>query len=62
MWNQSSLFGRRVVVTAGASSISLEIALAFASAGAKVLRDVEEAALARVATELPLIRGCRADV
>jgi NAD(P)-dependent dehydrogenase (short-subunit alcohol dehydrogenase family) len=63
MWNQSSFFGKRVLVTAGGDGIGLEIARAFASAGAKVLVcDVQEAALARVATEIPAIHGCRADV
>ena len=63
MWNQSSLFGKRVLVTAGADGIGLEIARAFASAGAKVLVcDVQEAALARLESELPVIHGCRGDV
>lgn len=63
MWNQGSFFGKRVLVTAGGDGIGLEIARAFASAGAKVLVcDVQEAALARVATEIPVVHGCRADV
>ncbi len=63
MWNENSLFGKRVLVTAGAAGIGLEIARAFASAGAKVLVcDVQEAALACLLTELPVIHGCLADV
>ncbi|MGI4777203.1 MAG: SDR family oxidoreductase [Janthinobacterium lividum] len=63
MWNKSSLVGKRVLVTAGADGIGLEIARAFASAGSKVLVcDVQETALTRLNTELPVIHGCRGDV
>lgn len=63
MWNQSLLFGRRVLVTAGADGIGLEIARAFVSAGARVMVcDVQEEALQRLSIELPAIHGCRADV
>jgi len=63
MWNQSSFVGKRVLVTAGASGIGLEIARAFTTAGANVLVcDVQEAALAGVAIEFPSIHRCRADV
>ncbi|MET3918945.1 NAD(P)-dependent dehydrogenase (short-subunit alcohol dehydrogenase family) [Variovorax sp. OAS795] len=63
MWNQASLSGRRVLVTAGADGIGLAIARAFASAGARVLVcDVQETALARLAADLPGVHCCRADV
>ena len=38
MWNQMSLPGKRVVVTAGANGIGLEIARAFAAAGSTKAR------------------------
>ena len=63
MWNEPSLNGKRVLVTAGADGIGLEIARAFAGAGARVLVcDVQPANLDRLATELPGVRGFRADV
>ena len=37
MWDQNSLAGKRVVVTAGGSGIGLEIASAFLAGGSKVL-------------------------
>lgn len=55
--------GLRVLVTAGASGIGLEIAGAFAEAGAHVLVcDVDGAALERLGRERPEIAGARADV
>ena len=63
MWNQDSFSGRRVLVTAGADGIGLAIARSFVSAGARVLVcDVQEAALSRLAADLPQVNGCRADV
>jgi len=63
MWNQDSFSGRRVLVTAGADGIGLAIARSFASAGARVLVcDVQESALARLASDLPEVHGYRADV
>ena len=63
MWNQSSISGKRVLVTAGADGIGLAIARSFVSAGARVLVcDVRESALARLASDLPEVHGCRADV
>ncbi|GAB7541054.1 SDR family oxidoreductase [Cupriavidus sp. 8B] len=63
MWNDNSLAGKRVLVTAGADGIGLEITRAFAQAGANVLVcDVQGASLERLAAELPAVHGCRADV
>jgi len=63
MWNQSSFVGKRVLVTAGADGIGLDIARTFASAGANVLVcDVQQTALDRLAAETPGIHGCLADV
>ncbi|MDF3838494.1 SDR family oxidoreductase [Cupriavidus basilensis] len=63
MWNDESLAGKRVLVTAGADGIGLEITRAFVEAGARVLVcDVQEAGLARLAATLPAVHGCRADV
>ncbi len=63
MWNDPSLQGKRVLVTAGADGIGLEITRAFASAGARVLVcDVQRGNLERLAAELPSANGCLADV
>ncbi|WOD14369.1 SDR family oxidoreductase [Paraburkholderia kirstenboschensis] len=63
MWNQTSLAGKRVLVTAGADGIGLEITRAFAAAGAKVLVcDIQPESLDRLAKELPDVYGCIADV
>lgn len=63
MWNEPSLAGKRVLVTAGADGIGLEITRAFAAAGARVfVCDVQPANLDRVMSELPSVKGCRADV
>ena len=63
MWNQTSLAGKRVLVTAGADGIGLEITRAFAAAGAKVLVcDVQPESLDRLAKDLPDVHGCIADV
>lgn len=63
MWNGNSLAGRRVLVTAGASGIGLEIVRAFAAAGARVFAcDVQSEGLDRLSTELPEVGSCLADV
>lgn len=63
MWNENSLAGKRVLVTAGADGIGLDITRAFAQAGARVVVcDVQGASLERLAAELPGVQGCRADV
>ena len=63
MWTQTSLAGKRVLVTAGADGIGLEVARAFTVAGAKVLVcDIQAESLARLARTLPEVRGCTADV
>lgn len=63
MWNGNSLAGRRVLVTAGASGIGLEIVRAFAAAGARVFAcDVQAEGLDRLSAELPEVGSCLADV
>ena len=63
MWNEPSLAGKRVLVTAGADGIGLEITRAFAAAGARVfVCDVQATNLDRAMSELPSVKGCRADV
>lgn len=63
MWNNDLLAGQRVLVTAGAAGIGLEISRAFASAGARVMVcDVAAASLDALATTLPGTHGCLADV
>lgn len=59
----SGLEGRVAVVTAGASGIGRAVAGAFAEHGARVyIWDVDEAALARTAGDLPLAGALHADV
>jgi NAD(P)-dependent dehydrogenase (short-subunit alcohol dehydrogenase family) len=54
---------QRVLVTAGASGIGREIALAFAQAGAKVfVGDIDQTALTKIASENPAIITGLADV
>lgn len=63
MLQDPSLSGRRVLITAGASGIGLVIARGFCEAGARVfISDIDADALARALAELPLARGCVADV
>jgi len=63
MWNGNSFAGRRVLVTAGASGIGLEIVRAFAAAGARVFAcDVQAEGLDRLSAELPEVGSCLADV
>jgi NAD(P)-dependent dehydrogenase (short-subunit alcohol dehydrogenase family) len=55
--------GLRVLVTAGAGGIGLEIARSFVREGAKVhVCDVDDAALASLATSDPDVTRSRADV
>ena len=63
MWTQTSLAGKRVLVTAGGDGIGLEIARAFTVAGAKVLIcDIQAECLERLAKTAPEIHSCIADV
>ena len=63
MWTQTSLDGKRVLVTAGGDGIGLEIARAFTEAGAKVLVcDIRPESLERLAKNLPEVHSCIADV
>jgi NAD(P)-dependent dehydrogenase (short-subunit alcohol dehydrogenase family) len=60
---KSSLRGKRVVVTAGAGGIGLEIARSFMAAGAQVLiGDVDKEAISRAERDNPGLLACRADV
>ena len=53
----------RVLITAGAGGIGLEIARAFVREGARVhLCDVDERALAALAGDLPIVQATRCDV
>ena len=63
MWAETSLAGKRVVVTAGGDGIGLEITRAFTEAGAKVLVcDIQPESLERLAKSLPEVHSCIADV
>jgi len=63
MWNQTSLAGKRVLVTAGGDGIGLEITRAFTEAGAKVLVcDIRPEILDRLAKTMPEVHSCIADV
>jgi NAD(P)-dependent dehydrogenase (short-subunit alcohol dehydrogenase family) len=63
MWNQTSLAGKRVVVTAGGNGIGLEIARAFAAAGSRVVVcDIRPESLELLAENLPDVHSCIADV
>ncbi|MEO8300546.1 MAG: SDR family oxidoreductase [Rhizomicrobium sp.] len=63
MWDQTSLPGKRVLVTAGGDGIGLEIARGFAAAGAKVaVCDIQSESLERLAQSLPEVHSCLADV
>jgi NAD(P)-dependent dehydrogenase (short-subunit alcohol dehydrogenase family) len=55
--------GLRVLITAGAGGIGLAIARSFAAEGARVyVCDVDDAALAALATSDPALQGSRCDV
>ena len=61
MW--TNLTGKRVLVTAGGDGIGLEIARAFAAAGAHIMVcDIQPESLERLAKELPQIQCCIDDV
>ncbi|WP_321962094.1 SDR family oxidoreductase [Paraburkholderia sp. J7] len=63
MWKDESLVGKRVLVTAGADGIGLEITRAFVEAGARVaVCDVAGQSLERIAAELPGVLAIKADV
>ena len=63
MWTQTSLAGKRVLVTAGGDGIGLEITRAFAAAGAKVMVcDIRPESLKSLAETLPEVHSCIADV
>lgn len=63
MWNEPSLAGKRVLVTAGADGIGLAIARGFRDAGARVMVcDVRPEILDELAMHDPDIAGMRADV
>ncbi|EYS87424.1 3-ketoacyl-ACP reductase [Cupriavidus sp. SK-4] len=63
MWKDESLAGKRVLVTAGADGIGLEITRAFVEAGARAaVCDVAGDSLERVCAELPGVVAVRADV
>jgi hypothetical protein len=60
---QTSLEGKRVLVTAGAAGIGRAIAQTFLEHGARVhVCDIDQAALARLKSELPRATQTRADV
>ncbi|MEF7615329.1 SDR family oxidoreductase [Aquincola sp. MAHUQ-54] len=62
-WAEPSLASKRVLITAGADGIGLEIARAFSGAGARVLVcDVRQENLDRLDADLPGVQGVRADV
>lgn len=63
MWKNDLLAGQRVLVTAGAAGIGLEISRGFAAAGARVIVcDVAQASLDALADALPGACACLADV
>jgi NAD(P)-dependent dehydrogenase (short-subunit alcohol dehydrogenase family) len=63
MWNQTSLAGKRVVVTAGGDGIGLEITRAFTEAGATILVcDIRPESLERLAKTMPEVHSSIADV
>jgi NAD(P)-dependent dehydrogenase (short-subunit alcohol dehydrogenase family) len=63
MFDDISMTGRKVLITAGASGLGLEMARVFAAAGSDVfICDVDEAALAAARAELPRIHAAVADV
>lgn len=63
MWKDESLAGKRVLVTAGADGIGLEIARAFVEAKAHVaVCDVSGESLERVIAGLPGVHAFKADV
>lgn len=63
MFKDPSLDGKRVLITAGASGIGLQIARGFLSSGARVfVADIDASALDSARKELPGLEGCVVDV
>lgn len=63
MLKDTSLIGKRVLITAAASGIGLVMARGFIEAGARVfICDVNPAALDEARRDLPGLQGCLADV
>ncbi len=63
MFKDPSLAGRRILITAGAGGIGLQIARGFVESGARVLvADLDADAVERVRSELPGLQACVADV
>lgn len=63
MWNKTDFARKRVLITAGASGLGLEMARSFHSAGAQLtVCDVDRAALERLGTEMPTVHSMYADV
>ena len=63
MFDDISMAGRKVLITAGASGLGLEMARVFTAAGSDVfICDVNEEALAAARAELPHIHAVLADV
>lgn len=63
MFDDISMAGRKVLITAGASGLGLEMARVFTAAGSDVfICDVNEDALAAARAELPRIHAVLADV
>lgn len=63
MLKDTSLIGKRVLITAAASGIGLVMARGFIEAGARVfICDVNPAALEQARGDLPGLQGCLADV
>ena len=63
MWIDRSIEGKRVLITAGADGIGLEIAKAFDEAGARIaICDISDAALERMRSSMPHICAFKADV
>lgn len=63
MFQEISMKDRRVLITAGASGLGLEMARVFSQAGCRVfICDIDEKALHAAAAELPDVQSCLADV
>lgn len=63
MFQEISMKGRRVLITAGASGLGLEMARVFSQAGCLVfICDIDKAALQAAVAELPDVQSCVSDV
>lgn len=63
MLKDPSLFGKKVLITAGASGIGLVIARGFAEAGSTVfICDISDSDLMKAQAEITGLKGCNADV